>query len=168
MSWLGSNGVMALLLRGSHGLAPPTFFVDKQTLDPSDTAHTARPTPAYTDTSTMSRAGDGSGGAGGRPRRSSGAPAPEAAEDRLKVVSATMQRFFVCEYDLPLDSICPAENSRQINPSGVKVLEESIKKQGFMMTSPPQVMFPDLNEGEEMTQEKASTMRAICIDGSHR
>eukprot|EP00903_Cladosiphon_okamuranus_P009540 g9087.t1 len=79
-----------------------------------------------------------------------------------------MKRFLVHEFYVPLENICPAENSRQINPAGVTMLEESIKKQGFMTTSPPQVMFPDLNEGDEMTQEKANTMRAVCIDGSHR
>ena len=78
-------------------------------------------------------------------------------------VSEALKRYAVNVWDLPLEHIDAAENSRQTTESGVKVIEDSIKKKGLMATSMIQVMFPDLKEGEEMTQDKANTLRAILL-----
>lgn len=108
----------------------------------------------------MSRAG----GRGGQ----AGASSAAATAGRAANPSDVLHTYILREYNVPLDNIYPAENSRQINPAGVQRLMESITKGGFMPTCPPQVMFSDVGEDEEVTEERAGKLRAIVLDGSHR
>ncbi|CAN0524822.1 unnamed protein product, partial [Ectocarpus sp. 12 AP-2014] len=107
------------------------------------------------------------GGRGGN----DGGPSSSSPEDRLKLnVSEAMKKYAVGEFNVPMASIAAAENSRQVNPAGVRQLMDSIRSKGFMATSPPQIMFPEIGEDEHLTQDQVDNnkLRAICIDGSHR
>lgn len=110
--------------------------------------------------------GEGSGGAG-----SGGGGSSSSAEDILEEANnaaRALLSFCVFEWEVPLDNITSADNSRPISEAGVRIIKESIEKIGFMPTAPPQIMFPDLAEGQDCTAEKALTLRAITIDGNHR
>jgi len=91
-----------------------------------------------------------------------------SAEDDLEKNAATLlAKHSLEEFDIPLQNIVTAENSRQTNPTAVASIKQSIVERGWMPGHCPKVMFNDMHEGQ-ITQEEAKNRTVVVIDGNHR